>query len=206
MRCLFVGLTVLIKTSPLVHCNKSLILCSAGLSFLYSFCCALQHRHFLSHFLHDTLNLKKWYPHLDICFQYSWGWGISPEFTDDYGAQLPRKFPLEMDLVLEVYFFLFLFYCWPIWASVLLGCVGFLALVTKLRGTYQKFCFLSLWKGLPSFSIMMGKEYLLDSNSGIWSVCYKMFLSFCCLVKVLLSFSAWWQVYSIHTKDIAYFK
>lgn len=52
--------------------------------------------------------------------------------------------PKVIDLALEVYFFPFLFYCWPVWASMLLGCVGFLALVTKLRCTCQKIFFLSL--------------------------------------------------------------
>lgn len=106
------------------------------------------------------LILSKWYPHLDICFQFSLSWGISPEFTDDAVARAPRKFPIEVDLILEIYFFPFLFYCWPVWASMLLGCVGSSALVTKLRCTCQTVHCLSPWKGLPSFlsCFRMGKE------------------------------------------------
>lgn len=49
-----------------------------------------------------------------------------------------------------------LFYCWPVWASMLLSHVDFLALVTKLRCTCQKtFYFSFSLKRSSLFSIML---------------------------------------------------
>lgn len=150
--------SVLIKVSPLTHCNKSLF--SVLLVFPSSIPSVVFSSPTLLEPFSGILILSKWYPHLDICFQCSLSWGISSAFTDDSGAQAPRKFPIEVDLVLEVYFFPFLFYCWPVWASMLLDCDGSLALVTKLKCTRQTVCCLSPWKGLPSFlsCFRMGKE------------------------------------------------
>lgn len=41
------------------------------------------------------LILRKWYPHLDICFQCSLSWGISPDFTDDSVLKHQENFPLR---------------------------------------------------------------------------------------------------------------
>lgn len=55
----------------------------------------------LSHLLHGTIILGERLPHLDTCFQCSQGWAISPKFTDEHA---PGKFPLEVELALEVSF------------------------------------------------------------------------------------------------------
>ena len=124
---------------------------------------------------------------LVVCFQCSWGWRISPELTVDFGGQVPRKFPPEVGLTLGFSFFPF--------SILLLASSGqhvarlCLSLTScnqpKMHMSKKKYVFF-LWKRLPSFlCFRIGKECLLDSNSGMWSVCYKMFLSSCYLVKVL---------------------
>lgn len=91
--------SALIKTWP---CPWQFKLCPCPAAFLLSPSVALSSPpEVLSHLLHGTIILGKWYPHLDICFPCSWGWEISPKFTDD---QAPRKFPLEVELALEVSF------------------------------------------------------------------------------------------------------
>lgn len=121
-------------------------------------------------------SLSAWKPYSHLVF------GDDLQFLVEFGA-----WALEMNLAQEVYFFLFFIHGWLVQAYVLLGCVGFLALVTKLSCTCQKYFSVLLYKGLPCFS--EGKGHLIDTNSNKWSVCCKMFLSLCCqnLLVVALS-------------------
>lgn len=124
--------------------NGSPDYCSACLSFLHSFFCSLQSSHFLNNFLHDAHIINKW----PLSFRYLFPVFLSRGNISSFMLFLVFKhqenFHLRWTWRWRYIFFPFLLYCWPVWASTLLGCVGFLALVTKLRRTCRKICFLPL--------------------------------------------------------------